>query len=142
MFWTKKETISDDDRDTLLETVPCLYCGGWHSAECMRVREVHLDASGKVLSAKFWEDWDKSTTIFRHELEADVRVSLWRRWVPGVRSRIAKVANKVQDVLWTSSYISWASRAVVFVATLTVSVLLVLAMVALLVHATGWLSFK
>lgn len=142
MFWTKKETISDDDRDTLLETVPCLYCGGWHSAECMRVREVHLDASGKVLSAKFWEDWDKSTTIFRHDLEAEERVSVWGQLREAMKAKLKKVTGRVQDVLWTSSYISWASRAVVFVATLTVSVLLVLAMVALLVHATGWLSFK
>ncbi len=144
MFWSNKGKISEKEREVLLGEVPCIYCGGWHDAECLRTKHIWLDAnSGKIHEVEFWDEWDKSTTIFRHQLEDDDAGVPLRRKLREVMSRRSKrMVNKAQDVLWSAGYIAWASRVAVFAITTALTLLLVVGLFALVVHALGWLSFR
>jgi len=131
----RKPGYTDEDRDHFAMLVPCFFCGGHHNRECPRVREVHLDTAGKILVAKYWQKWDRSSVIFPEDLEEEVRVSVWRNvWSSLVMAK-RKTSDKIKDWFWTSSYLSWASRLVVFAVTTTAVILLVVGLLALAIKA-------
>lgn len=47
---------------------PCADCGGLHERKCPRVKRKAFHPNGNPAEVEYWENWDKSDTIWPEDV--------------------------------------------------------------------------